>query len=125
LPDEKVERYWSKKIFPTESAVRLVLPVLKAPEPREEEMPVPPFRPGPAWELYNRLGGPVKYPMLIPGAPAIADANLPTAAEIAELAKLEEPAQQGKADLRDKKERDFAVIVLKTNVKWEVAEITD
>src|SRR6185503_6770348 len=125
LPDEKFERYWSKRIFPTESAVRLALPVLKAPEPREEEMPVPAFRPGPAWELYNKLGGPVKYPMLIPGAPAIADANLPTAAEIAELAKLEEPAQQGKADLRDKKDREFAIIELKSGAKWEALEITD
>ena len=35
---------WTKKIFPTDSAVRLTLPVLKAPEPREEEMPAPPFR---------------------------------------------------------------------------------
>ena len=125
LPDEKFERYWTKKIFPTESAIRLALPVLKAPEPREEEMPVPPFRPGPAWELYNRLGGPVKYPMLIPGAPAIAEANLPTAAEVAELAKLEEPAQQGKVDLRDKKDREFAVIKLKSGATWEVQQITD
>src|SRR6185503_7382764 len=111
--------------FPTESAVRLALPVLKAPEPREEEMPIPAFRPGPAWELYNRMGGPVKYPMLIPGAPMVAEANLPTAAEIAELVKMEEPAPQGKADLRDKKEREFAIIKLKSGATWEVATVTD
>jgi tetratricopeptide (TPR) repeat protein len=126
LPGENFGTYWTgKKIFPTESAVRLALPVLKAPEPREEEMPVPPFHPGPAWELYNKLGGPVKYPMLIPGAPAIAEANLPSAAEIAELGKLEEPAQQGKPDLRDKKDREFALIELKSGAKWEALEITD
>src|SRR5258706_6556153 len=50
LPDEKFERYRSGKgIFKNESGQKLPMPVLKAPEPREEEMPAPPFRPGPAW----------------------------------------------------------------------------
>lgn len=126
LPDEKFERYWTgKKIFNTESAVKLPVPVLKAPEPREEEMPVPPFRPGPAWEVYNKLPGTLKYPMLSPGTPAIAEANLPTAAEVADLVKLPEPESTAKPDLRDKKEREFAIIKLKSGAQWEVGEITD
>jgi tetratricopeptide (TPR) repeat protein len=126
LPDERFDRYWTgKKIFNIESAVKLPIPVLKAPEPREEEMPAPPFRPGPAWEIYNRLPGPAKYPMLTPGAPIVAEANLPTAAEVQDLLKIEEPAGQGKPDLRDKKEREFAVITLKTTGKpMEVKEVT-
>ncbi|MBI3854754.1 MAG: tetratricopeptide repeat protein [Planctomycetes bacterium] len=111
LPDEN----WKvgKNIFGTQSSVKLALPVLKAPEPREEEMPAPAFRPGPAWEIYNRLGGPLKYPMLTPGAPLIAEANLPTAAEVAELSKLEEPAPAVRPDLREKRDREFAIIKLK------------
>jgi tetratricopeptide (TPR) repeat protein len=126
LPDERFDRYWTgKKIFNVESAVKLPIPPLKAPEPREEEMPVPPFRPGPAWEVYNRLPGPGKYPMLTPGAPTVAEANLPTAAEVADLMKIQEPAGQGKPDLRDKREREFAVITYKTTGKTlEVKEIT-
>src|SRR5436190_13597240 len=73
LPDEKFEVYWKgRPIFNSESGQKLPTPLLKAPEPREEEMPVPPFRPGPAWELYNRLSSPLKYPMLTPGAPVVA-----------------------------------------------------
>ncbi|MCI0548002.1 MAG: tetratricopeptide repeat protein, partial [Candidatus Rokubacteria bacterium] len=126
LPDEKFEVYWKGKIlFPVESAVKLPIPLLKAPEPREEEMPAPPFRPGPAWEIYNRLPVPSKYPMLAPGSPIVAEANLPTAAEVAELCKIEEPAGQGAVDQRDQRQRQFAVIVLKTGAKWEVARITD
>src|ERR1044071_707278 len=42
LPDERFDRYWTgKKIFNIESTVKLAIPILKAPEPREEEMPVP------------------------------------------------------------------------------------
>ena len=96
LPSENFPQYWSKKIFPTESTVRLALPVLKAPEPCEEEMPVPAFRPGPAWELYN-AGRPGEVPDAHPRSPMIAG-NLPTAAEVASCGQG--PAQQGKADLR-------------------------
>jgi tetratricopeptide (TPR) repeat protein len=128
LPDEKFERYWTgKKIFNVESGQKLPLPILKAPEPREEEMPVPPFRPGPAWEIYNRLSGPLKYPMLTPGSPVVAEANLPTAAEVADLCKMEETAVAARPDLRDKKEREFALIPLKApgSKPMEVSEITD
>jgi tetratricopeptide (TPR) repeat protein len=128
LPDEKFERYWTgKRIFSVESGQKLPLPILKAPEPREEEMPVPPFRPGPAWEIYNRLSSPLKYPMLVAGAPSIAEANLPTAAEVADLCKMEEPAVSARPDLRDKKEREFALIPLRSAASkpMEVSEITD
>ena len=128
LPDEKFERYWTgKKIFPVESGQKLPLPILRAPEPREEEMPVPPFRPGPAWEIYNRLSAPIKYPMLTPGSPVIAEANLPTAAEVADLCKMEEPVVQARPDLRDRKEREFALIPLRSpgSKPMEVLEITD
>jgi len=126
LPDENFKTYWTgKNIFRAESAVKLPIPLLKAPEPREEEMPVPPFRPGPAWELYNRLSAPLKYPMLTPGSPVVAEANLPAAAEVAELCKMEEPVAAAKPDLRDKKEREFAIIPMKGGGKREVLEITD
>src|SRR2546422_3977284 len=111
LPDEKYVPV--RRIFSIESAVKLPIPLLKAPEPREEEMPVPPFRPGPVWETYNRLPSPVKYPMLTPGSPIVAEANLPAAAEVAELCKLEEPQAAPRPDLRDKREREFAVLKLK------------
>jgi tetratricopeptide (TPR) repeat protein len=127
LPDEKFERYWTgKKIFRDEAGQKLPVPILKAPEPREEEMPVPPFRPGPIWELYNKLSSPLRYPMLTPGAPAVAEANLPTTAEVAELSKMEEPAQASRPDLRDRREREFAVITLKSSGKAlaDVTEIT-
>jgi tetratricopeptide (TPR) repeat protein len=124
LPDEKFERYWSgKPIFNVESAQKLPIPLLKAPEPREEEMPVPPFRPGPAWEIYNKLPGTAKYPMLTPGAPIVAEANLPTAAEVAELCKIEEPVVQPRPDLRDKKEREFAVVKMKNGGPIEAQKV--
>lgn len=120
LPDEKFEAYWrGKPIFSTETAKKLPVPIFRAPEPREEEMPVPPFRPGPAWEIYNRLPVPTKYPMLTPGAPLVAEANLPTAAEVAELCKIEEPQVLPRPDLRDKKEREFAIIKLRNGTPIE------
>ncbi|MBV8880344.1 MAG: hypothetical protein JO332_10290 [Planctomycetaceae bacterium] len=113
LPHEKFDLYWDKNPFRIESAVKLAVPVIKAPEPREEEMPAPAFRPGPAWEIYNRLNAPAKYPSLVAGAPLIAEANLPAATEVAELCRTEEPAVAPRPDRRAEKERDFAIIKMK------------
>jgi len=124
LPDEKFDRYWGKNPFRIESAVKLAVPLLKAPEPREEEMPAPPFRPTPVWEVYNRLPG-LKYPTLSPGAPLIAEANLPAAAEVAELCKMEEPVVAPRPDRRAERERDFAVVKPKNGNAFEAIKVED
>ena len=111
LPNETF--VYGRNVFGIESAVKLAVPVIKAPEPRDEEMPAPAFRPGPAWELYNRLNAPVKYPTLSLGAPAIAEANLPAASEVADLCKLQEPPPEVKTDRRGEQERAFALIKMK------------
>lgn len=124
LPDDKFERYWNgKRIFNIESAVKPPVPPLKAPEPREEEMPIVAFRPGPAWEIYNRLPAPSKYPMLVPNAPAVAEANLPTAAEIGELSKLEEPAAAAHPDQRNQRDREIAIIYFKNKSRVDAVEL--
>jgi tetratricopeptide (TPR) repeat protein len=113
LPDEKFERYWGRNPFRIESAVKLPVPPLKAPEPREEEMLAPLIRPHPAWEAYNALASAVKYPTLVSGQPIVAEANLPAASEVAELCKLQEPEVVTKADRRAERERQFAEIKLR------------
>lgn len=124
LPDEKFERYSVKDIFQIESAVKLAIPLLKAPDPREEEMPAPAFRPGPVWEIYNRMAIPVKYPVVAPGQALIAEANLLHSAEIAELCKTPEPPSTGRVDRRGEQEREFAIITLRSGKTLEVAQIT-
>jgi len=125
LPDEKFERYWSKNPFGVESAVKLDPPVLKAPEPREEEMPALVIRPTPAWEIYNRLPGGTKYPTLSPGAPLIAEANLPAAAEVGELCKIPEPEAAGKPDRRGEREREFARVKPRNGNVYEAVKAED
>lgn len=112
LPNESFGGYWKNNPFRMESSVKLAIPLLKAPEPRNEEFPAPPFRPGPAWELYNKLNAPVKYPTLVPGAPVIAEANLPMA-DVAELVKMPEPEVAVRIDRRGEKERELAQYKLK------------
>jgi tetratricopeptide (TPR) repeat protein len=125
LPDEKIDRYGGiGKIFQTESAVKLAIPLLKSPDPREEEMPAPAFRPGPVWESYNRLAVAVKYPVISATAPLIADANLLHGAEITELCKTPEPAATGRPDRRAEKEREFAIITMRSGKQIEVQAIT-
>jgi tetratricopeptide (TPR) repeat protein len=125
LPDEKFDRYWFKNPFHIEPAVKLAVPPLKAPEPREEEMLAPPFRPHPAWEYYNALTSTVKYPVLQPGTPLIAEANLPSAAEVAELCKMPEPEVAGKPDRRAERDRQFAELKLKAGntIRAQKAEV--
>ncbi|HVR86527.1 MAG TPA: tetratricopeptide repeat protein [Planctomycetota bacterium] len=124
LPGEKFEGiYWGKSPFRIESAVKLPIPLLKVPEPREEEMLVPAFRPGPAWESYNALGTAAKYPTLSPGAPLIAEANLPAAAEVADLVKLQEPEASVKPDRRAEREREFAVVKVKNGGPIEATKV--
>ncbi|HZF00118.1 MAG TPA: tetratricopeptide repeat protein [Planctomycetota bacterium] len=125
LPDEKFDRYWSKNPFRIESAVKLSVPVLNAPEPREEEMPAPVFRPHPAWELYNRLASPVKYPTLSIGAPLVAEANLPTAAELADLLKLPEPEAPVRPDRRAERERELAQVKLRNGNAFPAAKVEE
>jgi tetratricopeptide (TPR) repeat protein len=57
--------------------------------------------------------------MLTPGSPIVAEANLPTAIEVAELCKIEEPVVQPRPDLREKKEREFAIIKLRNGTPIE------
>lgn len=123
LPDEKFERYWGKNPFRIESAVKLAIPPLKAPEPREEEMLAPVFRPHPTWESYNALPSSVKYPTLLPGAPLIAEANLPAAAEVAELCKLQEPEVQVRPDRRAEREREIAIVKMKNGNSIEALKV--
>jgi tetratricopeptide (TPR) repeat protein len=123
LPDERFERYWGKNPFRIESAVKLPIPPIKAPEPREEEMLAPVFRPHPAWENYNALASPVKYPTLQSGAPLIAEANLPAAAEVAELCKLQEPEVPVKPDRRAEREREIAVLKLRNGSPVEALKV--
>lgn len=125
LPDEKFDRYWVKNPFPMESAVKLEVPVLNAPEPREEEMPAPAFRPTPAWEIYNRLPGAVKYPALSPQAPLIAEANLLPGAEVAELCKLPEPEIVSKPDRRAEREREFAVVKPRNGNAFDATKVEE
>jgi tetratricopeptide (TPR) repeat protein len=107
FPDEKFDRYDPKGVFVGQSASKLPVPVLKAPEPREEELPAPLFRPSPGTEGYNKLGLKTKYPTLSVETPAVAAADLPAAAELEALKKLEEPAVQGRVDRRNEKEREW------------------
>jgi hypothetical protein len=58
LPSEKFDQYWKKKVFIIQSAAKLPLPVLRPPEPAEEDLPAPLFRPAPSYDAYNRLATP-------------------------------------------------------------------
>src|SRR5579864_1046790 len=123
LPSEKFEGYWGHNPFRIESAVKLPIPLIKVPEPREEEMPAPAFRPGPAWESYNALAAPLKYPTLSPGAPVIAEANLPAAADVADLCKIQEPEVAVKPDRRAERERVYALVKVKNGGQIEATRV--
>ena len=54
IPDGKAERYLQgRRIFTTHSVTKLPVPVLQPPQPREEDLPAPLFRPGPVLQAYN------------------------------------------------------------------------
>lgn len=114
LPDEKFERYWRGNLRPATPASRLPAPYLRAPEPREEDLAAPLFRPAPVTEAYNKAGAKIKYPTLTPGAPLIPDAQLIPPADVQALAKLPEPEVQAKPDRRGERERPLAVVKLNT-----------
>jgi tetratricopeptide (TPR) repeat protein len=125
LPAEKVEQYWKKKIFVTQSAAKLQLPTLRPPEPPEEDVAAPLFRPAPSYEAYNRMGLAAKYPALSPGAPVADPGQLPAAAELDALRKLEEPEAKARPDRRGDREREFYVVKLKTGTQFEGELIDD
>ncbi|HEX7900638.1 MAG TPA: tetratricopeptide repeat protein [Planctomycetota bacterium] len=125
LPDEKFERYWKKNLGTTSVASRLPIPYLRAPEPREEDLAAPLFRPSPATEAYNKAPAKVKYPVLTPGAPVIPDAQLPPPADVQALVKLAEPEIQSKPDRRGEQERPFAILTHVSGKKYEGKVIAD
>jgi tetratricopeptide (TPR) repeat protein len=125
LPDEKFERYWKKSLGTTSVASRMPVPYLRAPEPREEDLAAPLFRPAPATEAYNKTTAKVKYPVLTPGAPLIPDAQLPPPAEIQALVKLVEPELQAKPDRRNDRERPLAVLTHVSGKKYEGTVVAD
>jgi tetratricopeptide (TPR) repeat protein len=125
LPDDKFERYWQgKDVFKAEASAKLAIPPLKAPEPREEELPAFPFRPFPEFEAYNGLQVAPKYPTLAPGQPVIAEANLPPAAEVEALRKAEEPAAPPRPDRRLDRLREFLQITTNSGAKFEGKEVS-
>lgn len=125
LPAEKVEHYWKKKIFTTQSSARLPIPILRPPEPPEEDLAAPLFRPGPSYGAYNRMALPLKYPALAAGAPVVDAALLPPAAEIDALKSLEEPEAKVRPDRRGDREREHFTIRLKTGTQVEGELIAD
>jgi tetratricopeptide (TPR) repeat protein len=119
--DDDFARYWKgRDIFPADTADRLPVPPLRAPEPRDEEISAFLFRPSPGFEVYNRLPLKGKYPFLVPGSPLVAEADAPAPAVIEELKKIEEPAVKPRADRRHEKERElFALTLKETGKKYE------
>lgn len=112
LPDEKFERYWRKSWHQGAPASRLPAPYLRAPEPREEDLSAPPFRPGPSSEAYGKAAVKVKYPALTPGAPIVPDGQLPSSAELQALIKLPEPEAASRPDRRHERERPLSIVKL-------------
>lgn len=120
FPEADFARYWQgRDIFRGEAAARLPVPYLRPPEPRDEAPPAPSLRPWPSTAAYNRLPVPRKYPAVSPGAPVLAGAELPPAAEIEALAKLEEPEVRPRADRRAEREREFFAAYHKNGSKFE------
>ncbi len=125
LPSDRFEQYWKRKIFIIQSAAKLPLPVLRPPEPAEEDLPAPLFRPAPSYDAYNRMATAAKYPALVPGAPVVDAGLLPPQAELDALKKLEEPEAKARPDRRSDREREFYTIKLRTGRQIEGEYITD
>lgn len=120
FPEESFGRYWQgRDIFRGETAARLPVPYLRPPEPRDEAPPAPLLRPGPATAAYNRLAVARKYPRVSPGAPVLGAGDLPPAAEIEALRKLEEPEARPRPDRRAEREREFFAAYHKNGTTFE------
>ena len=117
---EKYEVYGGTTIYPGQSASRLAVPYVRPPQPRAQELPAPRFRPGPATKVLNGLDVKLKYPKLSAAAPVVPDTALPSAADLAGLKGLEEPAVEPQKDRRLEKEREhYTIIHKRTNRKYE------
>lgn len=109
--DAKFDRYWQgRDIFAGQTTSKLAVPSLKAPEPREEDLAAPLFRPGPALEVFNRLPLKAKYLPLAAGAPVVPEGDLPPAAELEALRKIEEPVMSPRPDRRAERRREHFVL---------------
>jgi tetratricopeptide (TPR) repeat protein len=121
FPDDKFDRYWQgRDIFKGDSASKLPIPPIKPPDPRDEDLAAPFFRPGVATDVYNGLDSKaikVKYPGLVPQAPVVPDADLPSAAVVEELKKLVEPAVEARPDRRAEKEREYFTLYTRNDAK--------
>jgi tetratricopeptide (TPR) repeat protein len=125
LPAEKFEQYWKKPIFVTQSFTKLDVPLLRPPEPPEEDLPAPLFRPSPSYDAYNRMNSGAKYPPIVPGTPSLPEAQLPAPAEIDALKKLEEPEAKVRPDKRADRERQHYTVKLKTGTVYEGEFVDD
>jgi tetratricopeptide (TPR) repeat protein len=124
FPDERYERYSVGDKFKASEGSKLPIPPLRMPEPREEDLAAPPFRPGPVTEAYNKLQVKgVKYPTLVVGQPVIPEADLPPQATIDELKKLEEPQAAKTVDRRNEREVEFFTIILKSGGKPKLGDL--
>jgi tetratricopeptide (TPR) repeat protein len=124
FPDEKFERYSVGKLFEAQGASKLPIPPLKAPEPREEDLAAPPFRPGPVTEAYNKLQTKAaKYPTIAAGQAVVPETDLPPQSLIDELKKLEEPQPPKVVDRRGEREVEFFTIILKIGGKPKLGEL--
>lgn len=113
--DEKFDRYWQgRNIFHVQTTSKQPVPPLRPPEPREEDLAAPLFRPGPLPEVYNRAPLKAKYLTLTPSAPAVNAADLPPAPDLEALKTLEEPAVPARRDRRGERERQFCILYPKT-----------
>lgn len=112
LPAEDFRLYWQdgENLFPPETTSKLPLPLLPAPEPREEDLPAPLFRPGPSSEAYNQMALKGRYLPLRAKAFAVTEAEAPPAAEIEALRKIEEPVGLARPDRRAERIREFFTV---------------